>query len=237
MLRCVVIDDERIAREGLLAFIQQFDFLQAVGDYANALEALVLIRQQQVDLVFLDIEMPGIQGLRFAELLVDLPVLVIFTTAYADYALQGYQVNALGYLLKPIFFADFAQAVQKARRWQQRLTPAGPADYLFVRHDGVEHRVVIRNILYAKSLQNYVQLFLRDARVLTVHLTLKALLDQLPGEAFVQVHRSYLVQQACITALDGYFVYVQTTALPIARERRHAVAQFLARRKTSPSSG
>jgi DNA-binding LytR/AlgR family response regulator len=228
MLRCLVIDDERIAREGLLEFIKQFDFLDPVGEYANALDALTLIRNKEIDLIFLDIEMPGIKGIRFAELLVALPVLVVFTTAYADYALSSYKVNAIDYLLKPIFFEDFEQAVWKAKSWHERLYPPASVPHLYFREGGLEHRIVVGDIMYAKSLQNYVQLFLTDKRVLTVHLTLKALLDLLPAPQFIQLHRSYVVQEACITALDGQYVYVQDTALPIARDRKHAVAQLLA---------
>ncbi|UOQ71598.1 LytR/AlgR family response regulator transcription factor [Hymenobacter cellulosilyticus] len=123
MLRCLVIDDERIAREGLLEFIKRFDYLHPVGDYANALDALPLIRNKEIDLLFLDIEMPGIKGIRFAELIVDMPVLVIFTTAYADYALSSYKGNTIDYLLKPIFLEDFEKAVSKARTWHERLFP------------------------------------------------------------------------------------------------------------------
>jgi DNA-binding LytR/AlgR family response regulator len=236
MLRCLVIDDERIAREGLLEFIKQFDFLYPVGDYANALDALPLIKNKEIDLLFLDIEMPGIKGIRFAELVVDIPVLVIFTTAYADYALPGYKVNAIDYLLKPIFFEDFEKAVWKAKTWHERLYPPASVPYLFFKEDGIVHRVIVGDIMYVKSLQNYVQLFLTDKRVLTVHKTLKALLDLLPANKFIQLHRSYIVQEEYITALDGQFAYVQATALPIARERKHLVAQLLAQRTIAPDS-
>lgn len=172
--------------------------------------------------------MPGIRGLAFAELLVELPVLIIFTTAYAEYALPGYKVNAIDYLLKPIFFEDFAQAVHKARHWQARRGPAADeSPYLFFKDDGLAHRVAPEDIVYARSLQNYVQLFLKDQRVLTVHQTLKALLQMLPAGKFVQLHRSYVVQMACLTAFDGQFAYVHSTALPIARDRKHLVAQLL----------
>jgi DNA-binding LytR/AlgR family response regulator len=230
MLRCLVIDDERIAREGLLEFIKRFDFLDPVGDYANALDALSLIRNKEIDLIFLDIEMPSIKGIRFAEMIVDIPVLVIFTTAYADYALPGYKVSAIDYLLKPIFFEDFEKAVWKARTWHERMSPPASVPYLFFKEDGLVHRIAIGDIMYVKSLQNYVQLFLMDKRVLTVHKTMKALVDLLPATKFIQIHRSYIVQKEYIMAIDGQFAYVHDTALPIARERKYLIAQLLAQR-------
>lgn len=232
MLRCLIIDDERIAREGLLAFVKQFDFLDPVGDYANALDCLELIRNKQIDLLFLDIEMPYIKGIKFAELIRELPVMIIFTTAYAEYALQGYKVNAIDYLLKPIFFDDFEKAVLKAKQWYDLRDSGGSeAKYIFFKENGVSHRISVPDIMYIKSLQNYVQLFLKDKRVIIVHKTLKAMQDVLPAELFIQTHRSYLVQQECITSIDGQFVHIDATALPIARERKHMLAALLAQRK------
>ena len=232
MLRCLVIDDERIAREGLLEFVKQFNFLEPVGDYATALEALDLIGNKEVDLLFLDIEMPGVKGIRFAEMISSLPVMIIFTTAYPDYALEGYKVNAIDYLLKPIFFADFEKAVLKAQKWHALLHPeSDESAYLFFKENGVSHRIVIDDIMYVKSLQNYVQLFLKDKRTLIVHKTLKAVQDLLPAKKFVQLHRSYLVQTACISSVDGQFAYIQATALPIARERKPLLAELLTQRE------
>ncbi|MFD1470437.1 LytR/AlgR family response regulator transcription factor [Hymenobacter caeli] len=232
MLRCLVIDDERIAREGLLEFIKQFDFLGVVGDYANALESLDLIRNKEVDLIFLDIEMPGIKGIRFAEMIGDLPVMIIFTTAYAEYALKGYKVNAIGYLLKPIFFEDFEKAVLKAKTWHElRHAEDSASEYLFFRENAVSHRIVITDIVYVKSLQNYVQLFLKDKRVVIVHTTLKAIQELLPAQKFIQLHRSYLAQKACITSVDGQFAHVPSAALPIARDRKQLLAELLTQRE------
>ncbi|MBO2009298.1 LytR/AlgR family response regulator transcription factor [Hymenobacter negativus] len=231
MLRCLVIDDERIAREGLLEFVKQFDFLHPVGDYANALASIDLIKNKEVDLIFLDIEMPGIKGIKFAEMIGDLPVMVIFTTAYPEYALKGYKVNAIGYLLKPIFFEDFEKAVLKAKKWHELMhTDDGESEYLFFKENGVSHRIVVEDIMYVKSLQNYVQLFLKDKRVVIVHNTLKAVQELLPAKKFIQLHRSYLVQKACITSIDGQFAHVHSTALPIARDRKQLLAELLTQR-------
>jgi len=174
MIRCVIIDDERIAREGLMEFVKEFEFLQCVGNYANALDAINLIQNKEVDLIFLDIEMPRIKGIQFAEMINSSSIMIIFTTAYSEYALKGYKVNAIDYLLKPIFFEDFEKAVFKARSLYDLIHPeTSGQDFIFFRENGVDRRVIINDIIYIKSLQNYVQIFLNDNRNITIHKTLK----------------------------------------------------------------
>jgi DNA-binding LytR/AlgR family response regulator len=230
MIRCIVIDDERIARDGLLEFIKEFDFLECVGDYANPLQAMELIRNKAVDLVFLDIEMPRIKGIQFAEMVNNNFTMIVFTTAYPEYALKGYKVNAIDYLLKPIFFEDFKKAVLKARSlFDMRYPESGDAQFIFFREDGVDHRVVIDDIAYISSLQNYVKVHLVDHRSIIVHQTLKGLQEILPGDKFIQIHRSYLVQKRCIASVDGLTAMVSNTPLPIARERKQALMDLITR--------
>jgi DNA-binding LytR/AlgR family response regulator len=232
MIRCIVIDDERIARDGLLEFIKEFDFLVCVGDYSNPLQAVDLIRSKQVDLIFLDIEMPRIKGIPFAEMINDNATMIVFTTAYPEYALKGYKVNAIDYLLKPIFFDDFKGAVLKARDLFDRRFPAGESpQFVFFREDGVDHRVIVDDIVYISSLQNYVQVYLTDKRSLVVHKTLKSLQEMLPEEKFIQLHRSYLVQKQYIRAIDGLTAMVHDTPLPIARERKQSLLDVISRNK------
>lgn len=228
MMRCIVIDDERIARDGLLDFIKEFDFLTCIGDYANPLQATDLIKNREVDLVFLDIEMPRIKGIQFAEMVNNNSTMIIFTTAHSEYALKGYTVNAIDYLLKPIFLEDFKRAVLKARRLYDLMYPHEThTQFVFFREDGVDHRVMIEDIVYARSLQNYVQLYLSDNRNLIVHKTLKALQDLLPPDKFTQIHRSYLVQRKYISAIDGLQAMVGNTLLPIARERKQVLMEAM----------
>jgi DNA-binding LytR/AlgR family response regulator len=228
MMRCIVIDDERIARDGLLDFIKEFDFLTCIGDYANPLQAADLIKNREVDLVFLDIEMPRIKGIQFAEMVNNHSTMIIFTTAHSEYALKGYTVNAIDYLLKPIFLEDFRRAVLKAKRLYDLMYPnETDAQFVFFREDGVDHRVMIEDIVYARSLQNYVQLYLSDNRNLIVHKTLKALQDLLPPDKFIQIHRSYLVQRKYISAIDGLQAVVGNTLLPIARERKQVLMEAM----------
>ncbi len=229
-MRCIIIDDERIAREGLLEFIGEFDFLECVGTYANALQAAGPIRDREVDLVFLDIQMPRMQGIEFAQLVDNPATMIVFTTAYPEYALQGYKVNAIDYLLKPVFFEDFSRAVSKARSMYERMYPESTAPHMiYLRGNGIDHRVLIADITYVKSLQNYLQVHLAEARTIIIHQTLKGLADKLPADRFVQVHRSYLINRDHITAVDGLTVWINDTPVPVARERKPALTELITR--------
>lgn len=231
MIRCVIIDDERIAREGLMEFVKEFDFLQCVGSYANALDAMQLIQNKEADLIFLDIEMPRIKGIQFAEMINSSSIMIIFTTAYSEYALKGYKVNAIDYLLKPIFFEEFQKAVLKAKGLYDLIHPENDGqNFIFFRENGVERRIVVNDIIYIKSLQNYVQLFLNDNRNITVHKTLKGLQELLPADKFIQIHRSYLVQKKYISSIDSLSAQVGSTILPIARERKQALIELITKR-------
>jgi len=231
MIRCVIIDDERIAREGLMEFVKEFEFLQCVGNYANALDAINLIQNKEVDLIFLDIEMPRIKGIQFAEMINSSSIMIIFTTAYSEYALKGYKVNAIDYLLKPIFFEDFEKAVFKARSLYDLIHPeTSGQDFIFFRENGVDRRVIINDIIYIKSLQNYVQIFLNDNRNITIHKTLKGVQELLPVEKFIQIHRSYLVQKRYITSIDNLSAQIGSITLPIARERKQALIELITKR-------
>ena len=232
MIRCIVIDDERIARDGLLEFIKAFDFLECVGDYSNPLQAVDSIRNKQVDLIFLDIEMPRIKGIPFAEMINNNATMIVFTTAYPEYALKGYKVNAIDYLLKPIFFDDFKRTVIKARGlFEMRFPAEDNSQFVFFREDGVDHRVIIDDIVYISSLQNYVQVHLVDKRSIVVHKTLKSMQEMLPEEKFIQPHRSYLVQKRYIRAIDGLTAMVHDTPLPIARERKQMLLDLITKNK------
>lgn len=227
-MRCIIIDDERIAREGLLEFVHAFDFLECLGTYANALQATELIQNKEVDLVFLDIEMPRIKGIHFAQMINNSSTMIVFTTAYPEYALQGYKVNAIDYLLKPVFFDDFSRAVLKAKGMYDLIYPESTTpQMIYFRENGVDHRVQIADILYINSLQNYVQVHLTDARTIIIHQTLKGLLDKLPADKFVQIHRSYVINKDHITAVDGLTVLIKDAPLPIARERKQALMESI----------
>jgi len=220
-MKCIVIDDERIAREGLNEFIKQIDFLENMGSFSNAYSALEKLKTETIDLIFLDIQMPMINGLEFAKMIADTSSIIIFTTAFSEYALKGYKVNAVDYLLKPIFFEDFKAAVFKAKKMYDLIhlkeTNERP---LFFKENGIISKVQPMQITYIQGLQNYIEVHLENRKRVIIHRTLKSILNQLPKESFLQIHKSYIVNTKYMTHIDGAILYLKDIGLPIARSRR-----------------
>jgi len=227
-MTCIVIDDERIAREGLNEFIKEFEFLENRGSFSNAHQAMEKLKTETIDLIFLDIQMPLLNGLEFAKMITDKPSMIVFTTAHSEFALKGYKVNAIDYLLKPIFFETFKASVLKAKKmydlmFQQEST----SKPLFFKENGVLIRVQPSQILYVNSMQNYIEIHLKNNKRIIVHHTLKNILEQLPQDDFLQIHKSYIVNTKYITQIDGASLYLDEVSLPIARNRREAILQIL----------
>ena len=229
-MKCIVVDDERIAREGLNEFIKEFDYLENAGLFSSANLALEKLKADGVDLIFLDIQMPLLNGMELARLLAtkQQQPMIIFTTAHSDYALQGYQVNSVGYLLKPIFFDDFKLAVQKAKKlFDLANLQEDKFEPLFLRENGILVKVLPTQIMFVRGLQNYVELNLENGKRLIIHQTLKSMFALLPEEVFAQIHKSFIVNVRHISRLDGSMLYLRETALPIARDRRKEILNIL----------
>ncbi|NHN27252.1 response regulator transcription factor [Flavobacterium jejuense] len=226
-MKCIVIDDERIAREGLNQFIQEFDFLENMGSFSNAYLALEKLKTETIDLIFLDIQMPFLNGLEFAKMITDKPSMIIFTTAYSEFALKGYKVNSVDYLLKPIFFDDFQASVFKAKKmYDLMLQQEHIMKPLFFKENGVLVKVHLTQILYIQSMQNYIEIYLENRKRVIVHYTLKNILNQLPKDFFLQIHKSYIVNTKYITQIDGLTLYLKDINLPIARNRKEGLLRI-----------
>ena len=198
-INCLIIDDEPLACKGLAEYVQDVDFLHLAGTYEDALKAASIIQENKIDLIFLDIQMPRISGLDFLKTLQH-PPLVILTTAYPQYALEGYELNVLDYLVKPISFPRFLKAVMKAKEqlelkhYEQTPAHADVAeDYIFIKADNRLVKIFFKNTLYAEALQNYVCIHTTDKKYIT-YLTFKSIEENLPHELFLKVHKSYIVQ-------------------------------------------
>src|SRR5882724_5034964 len=201
-IKCVIVDDEPFARKGLLSYIEKIDFLQLSGVCENVIELNSLLKQQPVDLLFLDIEMPYISGVDFLKSTKELPK-VIFTTAYEQYALKGYELDVLDYLLKPISFERFLQAANKAYGWfslQKENTPG--QDYFFVKADNKLEKINFDDILFVEALENYVAIYTKEKKIIT-HLTLKMLQEKLTAPRFIYPHKSYIVAMDKIKSIEG----------------------------------
>lgn len=219
ILKCLVVDDESIAREGIVEYIEKLDFMKLVGVCSSAIEAAEYLKQNEIDLMFLDIQMPHLSGLDFLESLQN-PPLTIFTTAYSECALDGFRLQVVDYLLKPISFKRFFQASLKAQELVN-LRKQGEVENsnMFVRQGDSFVRIVWMDILYVESMQNYVKLHFKD-KILTIYQTMISLEEMLPKDAFFRIHKSYLINILHIDLITGNRLLIDGHELPISRQRK-----------------
>ncbi len=235
MLTCIAIDDEPLALRQLQSYIARTDFLQLEGAFASAIEAEHFLEKQRIQLIFVDINMPDRSGMDFVRQLSDRPM-VIFTTAYAEHAVEGYRLDALDYLLKPFSFADFSRAVGKARSLQtlieqSRIEPEVPdaaRDFLPIRADHRTSLVRIADIVHVESVGEYIKLHLDGKPPLTTLLRLKNIEAALPAEQFMRVHRSYIINLQRIRSYAKGRVFLEDDGegIPIGENYREAFAQY-----------
>ena len=224
-LKCLIVDDEPLAREGLLNYVREIDFLQAVGTANNPIELTQLLDQEVVDLVFLDIQMPKMSGVDFLRQHRNLPS-IILTTAFPGYALEGYALDVVDYLLKPITFTRFFQAVSKVRRQCLPVTAvatqAAVLDYFYIKCEQRYERIQLGEVLYVKALQNYVEIHTVRGRFVTL-LSLSSVEEYVGGHSFVRVHKSYLVPIDRIDTIDGNELLIGEHRIPMSRSQRSEV--------------
>lgn len=220
-LRCLIVDDESFAIEGIINHIKKLNSLEVVGTCSSAIDAKEVLRQKEIDLMFLDINMPDLTGLEFLESLDKAP-LTILTTAYSEYALDGYRLNVVDYLLKPIGFQRFFQAVEKAMEiFQSRITDKkdGLSSEMYIRQGDSFMKIVWEDILYVESMQNYLKLYF-DEKSFVIHQTMSSLEELLPKDAFFRIHKSYLVNVSKIDLVSGGRIFVKGKELPLSKHRR-----------------
>lgn len=234
LLKCVIIDDEPLAREVVAEYVEQIDFLKLVGQAKNALEANTLLLQQKIDLIFLDIQMPKMSGLEFLKQLPHKP-LVVLTTAFPEYALQGYEFDVVDYLLKPISLPRFIQAVNKAAKRSdinqisKMETPENPITAQpFVYLKGAEKmtKFLLDEILYLESVGHYVKVFTKESECL-IHEGISLLEEKLPSSLFLRVHRSFMVNVSNIKAYSNHTVELGKYEVPIGRKYKQMVKKVL----------
>jgi len=221
-LRCLIVDDEPMARKGLEEYVKDIPFLELAGTCENAMRAKDFLQQNEIDLMLLDINMPQITGIEFLKSLKN-PPLVIFTTAHPDYALESYALDVMDYLVKPIMFDRFQKAVQKAQEYYTlRVSTKTAADFFFIKCDHVFEKVFFNDVLYVEAMQNYCILH-TVARKLIAYITLSGLEEKLPATRFMKVHKSYIVNLEKVTALDGNDLFINKAQIPISRNLKEDV--------------
>lgn len=227
-IKCIITDDEPFARKGLQGYIEQIDFLELKGVCENAVELNSLLKKEEVDLLFLDIEMPYVTGIDFLKN-ISHPPKVVFTTAYEKYALQGFELEVLDYLLKPISFERFMRAANKAFDYFRQV-PAAGEDYIFVKADSKLEKIHFSDILFIEALENYVAIYTREKKIIS-HLTLKMIQEKLPAGAFIQPHKSYVVSIGKINSIEGNILHVLHHQVPISKYQKEEIMEKIVNSK------
>jgi len=209
-INCIVVDDEELARTLLITYIKKLDFLNLIGEAENPLEALQLMKEHTVDLLFLDIQMPEIKGTEFAKM-VNANTKIIFTTAYSKYALEGFELNAVDYLLKPITFERFVTAVHKVKT----NNTSEKTDSITIKSGYDLHKVKFVDILYIVSDSEYVTFHMSDKKIIS-NQRLKTLEQELPSSLFMRVHRSYIINKNSVTGLKGRDLLLSDVLIPVS---------------------
>lgn len=219
ILNCLIVDDEPAARRLLQEYIEEIDFLRLAGVAENPLKAAGLLNNEQVDLIFLDVNMPKMNGMEFLRSSMNLPM-VIMTTAYGQYALDGFEMAVVDYLVKPFSLERFLKAVQKAfdleQLKQKAVSDTAETGYFFVKSNGRIERVNHDDLLYVEAMSNYITLYTKTAK-LVVYLTIKGILEQLPSGKFVQVHKSAIVNIDKINAIEGNMLRIGDAKITIGQ--------------------
>ena len=224
--KCIIVDDEPPATRILENYIGKVNFLEKVGVFNDSLKALEFLNSQSVDVIFLDIQMPQLTGLQISKI-ISKDIKVIFTTAYPDFALEGFELNAVDYLLKPIAFERFYQAVSKLNS-EPKIEVSSTSnstvpDFLFIKTDGKNkfQKVFLNEVLYVESLQNYVCIHTVKQQIIT-HSSLKNVIESLPEKDFIQIHKSYVVSLQHIESTDNFSVFINGKELPIGATFKEA---------------
>ena len=236
MLRCIAIDDEDLALELLEDYISKVPYLQLVATSDDPLEALTIIQEQAIDLVFLDIQMPGLNGLQLIQSLSNNPMCIL-VTAYSQYALDGFNLNVVDYLVKPVPFDRFLKACNKANELHQlknkssEMAKESEPDYFFINADYSHIKVSYADILWVEGLKDYIKIHLtNNSKPIVARISMKSLEELLPSSKFLRIQKSYIVSKTQITAVKKNSVFIGSTELSIGENYKDSVVAFLGKK-------
>ncbi|HEY1869801.1 MAG TPA: LytTR family DNA-binding domain-containing protein [Chitinophagaceae bacterium] len=233
-LKCIIVDDEPIARKVIQEFIEEIDYLELAGQAENPLKAISLLNDINADILFLDVNMPKLTGIDFIKSS-KFNAQVIITTAYPVYAVEAYGLDVLDYLVKPVSFERFFKACNKAKELieQKKSTPVQsniPDDHFFVKNDNQIEKVYYNDLLYAEAMMNYVMLYTNSKKMM-VYLTIKGLEEQLPAEMFIKVHKSFIVNKIKVKSIEGNIINIGNEKITISQNLREKVIQEIVKDK------
>lgn len=219
-MNCIIVDDEPLAREELQSLIKELSPLEVIGSFSNALTALAFLKTNEVDLIFLDIEMPKVSGLEFAAQISG-QTLLIFTTAYAQYALKSYELDAIDYLLKPIDANRLEKSISKAITYKKLLSESTEStfegstdDFLMIKSERRYYKIRFQDIRFIEGLKDYVVIYTQRQKLITA-LNLKTIHQKIPAEIFLRVSKSYVVNLSYIDSFDNHTIYIDDFEVPI----------------------
>lgn len=226
-LKCVIIDDEPLAIDLLKSYVLKTPFLELAGTFDNAVSAINTIKDNQIDILFLDINMPQINGIEFSKM-VPATTRVIFTTAYDQYAVEGFRLNALDYLLKPINYPDFLQAANKALEWFKLTVTGQSTNSIFVKSGYRMEKLCYDNILYIENQKDYVKFHLEDQKEpVSSLMSMQSLEEKLPPKIFMRVHRSFIVNLEKIKTVERNCIVFGKEYIPVSESYKTKFMEFL----------
>lgn len=219
-MNCIIVDDEPLAREELQTLIKELSQVEVIGIFSNALSALDFLKTNEVDLIFLDIEMPKVSGLEFAAQ-ISRQTLIIFTTAYSQYALKSYELDALDYLLKPIDTQRLEKSINKAITYKTLLSESAKStiedsneDFLMIKSERRYYKIYFKNIRFIEGLKDYVVIYTQKEKLITA-INLKNIHQKMPASIFLRVSKSYVVNLNYIDSFDNHTIYIEEFEIPI----------------------
>jgi two-component system LytT family response regulator len=233
-IKCIAIDDEPLALEQIGSYVQKTPFLELIATCKNAYEALEVLKEKEVDLMFIDIDMPDISGLDLVKSLVKKPQ-IIFTTAYSEYAFEGFQVDAIDYLLKPINYAAFLKAANKSKIWfeanspeKAEQQPKSDRKEIFVKSNYKVVRILLADISYIESANEYIKIFLDNQEVITTFMRLKNIEELLPAGDFMRVHKSFIINLNKILAVDRNRIFIDKKKhIPVGEQYKEIFNKYM----------
>lgn len=227
MINTIIIDDEPLAVSLLESYVSKTSFLTLSGTYSSAVQAMQELPGKKIDLLFLDIQMPDLNGLEFSRM-VDPHTRIVFTTAFNQYAIDGYRVNALDYLLKPISYTDFLQAANKALQWFERTQKPEEIESIFVKSDYKLVQIELKKIQYIEGLKDYIKIYTEEnPKPILSLMSMKAMEELLPATRFIRVHRSFIVQKDQIRIIDRGRIVFGKTYIPVSDSYKQVFQTFL----------
>lgn len=228
-MRCLIVDDNQLARMAMKQLVDQVQMLELVAECSDAMQAYNYLRNDQIDLLFLDIEMPGMTGIELTKKLGNKKALIIFTTAKTDYAVEAFELNVVDYLVKPVSMPRFLQAVEKAKETMdsnREEVKIEAQEFVFVKDNGILKKLNVEDILYLEAMGDYVKVH-TPQKFHVLHSTLKSIEEKLPPTKFIRVHRSYIVALQKIDFIQDGVISIGKASIPVAETYKSALSKRL----------